>query len=304
MDRGAFARARADPQAGHRDGVPVVRDLAAHDRFENVAFPLRSRANGDAGCATRCGGCWSWSGSAGSTSARPRMLSGGQQQRVALARALVFEPKVLLLDEPFSNLDAKLREQMRGELRHATAPAEHHGAVRDARPDGGAEPSDRIAVMNAGRVEQIGTPEELYLKPQSPVVRDFLGKTIVLGGQVSQKLGGRRFAVALLDREWGELVGNADDADSFDVGDECFLAIRPEQVQVEPSDGGLGPVAAHNQVEGVIEALLFIGERYEARIALPWGESILVYLEPNAPWQENARVTVNFPAEQVRVWRA
>jgi len=272
--------------------------------FENVAYPLRIRnVKGDR-VRDEVRRVLGLVGLGGLDERPATMLSGGQQQRVALARSLVFEPKILLLDEPFSNLDAKLREQMRAELRvlqrrlGITVLFVTHDQIEAL------SLSDRIAVMNAGRVEQIGTPEELYLKPQSPVVRDFLGKTIVLGGQVSQKLGGLRFSVALLTGEWGELVGNADDADSFDVGDQCFLAIRPEQVQVEPSDGGHGTVAMHNQVEGVIEALLFIGERYEARIALPWGESILVYLEPNAPWQENARVTVNFPVEQVRVWRA
>jgi len=272
--------------------------------FENVAYPLRIRnVKGDR-VRDEVRRVLELVGLGGLEQRPATMLSGGQQQRVALARSLVFEPKILLLDEPFSNLDAKLREQMRAELRilqrrlGITVLFVTHDQIEAL------SLSDRIAVMNAGRVEQIGTPEELYLQPQSPVVRDFLGKTIVLSGQVTQKLGGRRLAVALLTGEWGELVAGADDAENFDLGQDCYLAIRPEQVQVEPSDGGHGTVAMHNQVEGVIEALLFIGERYEARIALPWGESILVYLEPNMPWQENERVTVTFPAEQVRVWRA
>src|SRR5207244_2388860 len=125
--------------------------------------------------------------------------------------------------------------------------------------------SDRIAVMNRGQVEQIGTPQELYLQPQSPIVRDFIGRTIVLRGTVAQQLGGSRLSVALLSGEWGEIAGWTDEVADFAVGQECFLAIRPEQVQVDPFDGGQRSVATHNRIEGIIEALLFIGERYEAR---------------------------------------
>jgi ABC-type Fe3+/spermidine/putrescine transport system ATPase subunit len=112
------------------------------------------------------------------------MLSGGQQQRVALARALVYEPDLLLLDEPFSNLDAKLRNQMRIEVRllqrrlGITILFVTHDQIEALTL------SDRIAVMNAGRIEQIGTPAELYDRPASPFVRDFLGQTVEINGRV------------------------------------------------------------------------------------------------------------------------
>jgi ABC-type Fe3+/spermidine/putrescine transport system ATPase subunit len=272
--------------------------------FENVAYPLRIRNVKGNTVRDNVQRVLEQVGLGGLGERPATMLSGGQQQRVALARSLVFEPKILLLDEPFSNLDAKLREQMRAELRvlqrrlGITVLFVTHDQIEAL------SLSDRIAVMNRGQVEQIGTPQELYLQPKSPIVRDFIGRTIVLQGKIAQKLGGHRLSVALLTGEWGEIAGWTDEAETYDVGQQCYVAIRPEQVQVDPSTGVERSGTTHNQIEGVIEALLFIGERYEARIALPWGESILVYLEPNTLWQENERVSVTFPAEQVRVWRA
>ena len=111
-------------------------------------------------------------------------LSGGQQQRVALARALVFSPRVLLLDEPLSNLDAQLREEMRRELKGLqqrlgiTVVFVTHDQIEAL------SLSDRIAIMKAGRLEQVGSPEEIYYHPATPFVRDFLGKTFLLPGKV------------------------------------------------------------------------------------------------------------------------
>ena len=112
-------------------------------------------------------------------------LSGGQQQRVALARALVFSPKVLLLDEPLSNLDAQLREEMRRELKalqqrvNVTVIFVTHDQIEAL------SLSDRIAIMKFGVLEQVGTPEEVYYHPATPFVRDFLGKTFLLPGKMA-----------------------------------------------------------------------------------------------------------------------
>ena len=114
------------------------------------------------------------------------MLSGGQQQRVALGRALVYEPEILLLDEPFSNLDAKLREHFRLELKllqrrlGVTVVFVTHDQIEAL------SLSDRIAVMNRGQVEQLGQPYEIYERPATPFVRDFLGRTVLLRGEVRE----------------------------------------------------------------------------------------------------------------------
>src|SRR5207302_4162934 len=152
--------------------------------FENVAYPLRVRGVKGSKARAEVSRVLELVGLQGLEDRPSTMLSGGQQQRVALARSLVFEPKILLLDEPFSNLDAKLREQMRAELRvlQRRLGITVLFVTHDQTEALGL--SDRIAVMNAGRVEQVGTPHELYLAPNSPLVRDFLGRTIVLKGRV------------------------------------------------------------------------------------------------------------------------
>src|SRR3954467_8364588 len=144
---------------------------------ENVAFGLEMRGVPRAERETRVRDVLAMVGLAGYEGRHPRRMSGGQQQRVALARALVIKPDVLLLDEPLSNLDAKLREGMQIELRQiqrnlgtTTVLVTHDQTEAMAL-------SDRIVVMNAGRVEQIGTPQETYERPASAFVSQFLGKT-------------------------------------------------------------------------------------------------------------------------------
>ena len=154
--------------------------------FENVAFGLRRRGVARPSWARASSGCSSWCGSARSARAHPRELSGGQQQRVALARALVTEPRVLLLDEPLSNLDALLRDEMRVELKRLQ---ERLGTTMIFVTHDQAEAlilSDRVVVMEAGRVEQIGRPEEVYRRPATAFVARFLGRANFLAGTVAE----------------------------------------------------------------------------------------------------------------------
>jgi putative spermidine/putrescine transport system ATP-binding protein len=150
----------------------------------------------------------------------PRHLSGGQQQRVALARALVIRPRILLLDEPLSNLDAKLREDMQIELRHilrtlgaTTILVTHDQAEAMAL-------SDRIGVMNAGRIEQVGTPTEVYEHPATPFVAGFLGKTNVIAVDIRVDAGGA--AAVIGDGRWPLARGAAPG--------KATVTIRPEKI--------------------------------------------------------------------------
>jgi putative spermidine/putrescine transport system ATP-binding protein len=169
----------------------------------------------------------------------PRRLSGGQQQRVALARALVIKPRMLLLDEPLSNLDAKLREEMQIELRQiqrtvgtTTILVTHDQAEAMAL-------SDRIVVMNKGRVEQIASPDEAYEHPASPFVASFLGKTNVLPAQVSE--AGDERVLTVGDASWtlpGEMPPGA-----------ATVSLRPEKIAFA-SEGHLAGIVRHRVFHG------------------------------------------------------
>ncbi len=163
--------------------------------FENVAFGLRVRPRatrpGEAGDpAQGDGAARSWCSSTGSPTAIPHQLSGGQRQRIALARALAVEPKVLLLDEPFGALDAKVRKELRRWLRrlhdemHVTSVFVTHDQEEAL------EVADRVVVMNEGRIEQVGTPDEVYDQPATPFVLQFLGDVNLFHGRLGHAPGG------------------------------------------------------------------------------------------------------------------
>ena len=159
--------------------------------FENVAFPLRVRRESADVIRQRVDHALESVGLGGFADRGATQLSGGQQQRVALARALVYEPAVLLLDEPLSNLDAKLREQMRVELRALQRKLTLTILYVTHDQTEAMTLSDRIAVVNRGRFEQVGSPEEVYEKPATPFAGEFLGRTVTLEGALRKSDGGR-----------------------------------------------------------------------------------------------------------------
>jgi len=179
----------------------------------------------------------------------PNQLSGGQQQRVALARALVMEPKVLLMDEPLSNLDAKLREEMRTEIRriqqtlNITSVYVTHDQIEAMTL------SDKIVVMNQGIIEQIGSPMEVYRFPNSKFVANFIGRANFLPGVVSETRGGQ-----VQIQSFGKMLNLLNPRREFSSGEAVTIIVRPEIVKVDKVAG---------KYEGLIRRSVFLGDVIE-----------------------------------------
>jgi len=178
-------------------------------------------------------------------------LSGGQQQRLALARALVGEPKVLLLDEPLSNLDAKLREEMRVELRELAKRLNVTTLFVTHEQLEALTMSDVVAVMKDGRIIQSGTPAEIYSQPRSAFVAKFIGRSNIIPGRVMDRSQGE----ALVQTSLGQIRCR-----DGGTGNEVVLAVRPEDVKIVPT----GTPGADNVFEGHVERSLFFGECVES----------------------------------------
>ncbi len=267
--------------------------------FENVAYPLKARGIRRGEMGERVRRALSLVGLEGLEDRPGPMLSGGQQQRVAVARSLVYEPKLLLLDEPFSNLDARLREQMRVELK--VLQRELNIAVLLVTHDQveALSLSDRIAVMDAGNVEQVGTPDEVYSAPSSPFVRDFLGRVLVLPATVTA-VDGDAVAVRVPGRAGSELRCHSSGT-ALAEGQAVSIAIRPELVDVQPSSGRDGGA---NTLTGEIEAVLFLGDSYECSIRLDDEQVALMHLPRNRTWREGEVVALRFPEDDLTIWQA
>ena len=223
--------------------------------FENVAFPLRVRGEPKASIRKRVMDALEVVGLSGFEERGSTELSGGQQQRVALARAIVYTPALLLLDEPLSNLDVKLREQMREEL-HALHKRLNLAVVYVTHDQAEALAlSDRIAVVNQGKLEQVGTPAEVYEHPHTRFVGDFLGRTIILKGTMHREAGR-----SVVDVQGAGVVNVNGDA-SFDEGAGVRILSRPEDVSLLPA-GELAP----NQVVGKVEHVTYMGDHLEYTI--------------------------------------
>ncbi len=217
-------------------------------------------------------------------------LSGGQQQRVALARSLALEPQVLLFDEPLSNLDAKLREDMRSELRDLLRRL---GITSIYVTHDQAEAfviSDRIFVMRDGQIVQSGEPKEIYTSPANRFVAEFIGVANMLSGVVRENEGDQ-LTVALTDTQIVRAVGRAA------IGSRVDLCVRPEVIQISPRGEGKAP---HNSVEGKVSRRLYLGQAIEYRVALD-STSIRVNTNPSVWFDVGQPVWMTLPAKDILV---
>jgi iron(III) transport system ATP-binding protein len=218
----------------------------------------------------------------------PAELSGGQQQRVALARALVVEPEILLLDEPLSNLDANLREEMRFEIRrlHDTTGITMVYVTHDQSE--AMVIADRIAVMNLGRIEQVGMPAEIYERPSTRFVAAFIGRTNTLHGRV--------VGAGLVDA-LGQRLQVVDETGA-DAGSEVAVCVRPHQVVLAREDGS-GP----NRLRGRIVRAAYLGEFRDYVVEVAGGERLRVSAPPDDAHGVGEEVMVILPADACRVVR-
>ncbi len=262
---------------------------------ENVAYPLKLRHLPRVDIRARVNEALRLVGLEAQADRDAPKLSGGQQQRVALARALVYEPEILLLDEPLSNLDVKLREQMRLEIK---VLQERLGLTLIYVTHDQAEAlglSDRIAVMNQGQIEQAGSPDELYNLPHTEFVRDFLGKTVTLPGRIDAVNG--RHASVVLDNGVGQLACTLIDKILQPAsGSEVKVAIRPERITL--SQGAEGE---ENRLSGRIETVLYQGDRTECTVRVG-DDLITIYGPPEARAMRNTDVELFLAPEALTLW--
>jgi len=196
----------------------------------------------------------------------PAQLSGGQQQRVAIARSLVLEPQILMFAEPLSNLDFKLRIQMRDELKSlqrrlgkTTIYVTHDQTEALAL-------SDRIAVLSHGHIEQIGTPDEIYERPATSFVAEFIGSSNLLPAMIVER--GEREVI--VETERGLRLRSVDDSDAASGGGEVAVLIRPERIQIKAP--GLGGTPEHNRFPACIVAVTYLGDDLRLDLELATGQ--------------------------------
>ena len=261
--------------------------------FENIAYPLKLRSYPKAEIAARVKRVLDLINLTHLAERTIPQLSGGQQQRIALARALVYEPSLMLFDEPFSNLDTQLREQMRLELKTLRREVTMTGLFVTHDQVEALSLADRVAIMRNGRLEQVGTPREVYRTPSSKFVRDFLGRAIKLYGQFERRNGEN--AVRLSDPA-GNIITGSMAAQNVQAGARVELSIRPEFVTwLEDAE------SRDNCVVATIEDLLFAGEHCEARLRI--GEDKILFALPgNRSWSEGQKVRFHLPPEAVSFW--
>ena len=266
---------------------------------ENVAFPLKARHFPRNEIKDRVLKALDLVGLSGFEDRPGPLLSGGQQQRVAFARALVTEPRVLLLDEPFSNLDAKLREQMRigvkllqKRLNIAMLFVTHDQIEALSL-------SNRIALMNFGVVQQQGDPRLLYEEPVNEFVRDFVGRTLLFKGKVQTSNPSGQMAIALAGARECVVFGRTYNPDGIKTGGEVYIGVRPEDVEILPANGSAAPAG---MIGGTAQAALFVGERIEYQVEVDGQGVILIYGERHRPIDEGSKVWLKLRADGHSAW--
>jgi spermidine/putrescine transport system ATP-binding protein len=260
--------------------------------FDNIAFGLRRAKRPKKEIKERVGQALELVQLPSYERRKSSQLSGGQQQRVALARALVLNPAVLLLDEPLGALDAKLRKALEIELKSLQQEVGITFLYVTHDQEEALTMSDRLAVMNGGRIEQVGAPQDVYEDPETVFVADFLGVSNLMDATGRGAADGHcRVAVGRFELEAG--------GGPSDVVGPAKLVIRPERVELEPHQADSGP----NCLPGMVERVVYVGSAVQVLVRVPTGE-VLQALVTNTgrklPFEQGTPVQLHLPVDALR----
>jgi iron(III) transport system ATP-binding protein len=259
--------------------------------FDNVAYGLKIKKTPRAEMDERVNHALSLVHLTGLEKRYPGQLSGGQQQRVALARALVLNPDVLLLDEPLSNLDAKIRQQVRTEIRRLQKDLAITAIYVTHDQEEALSLSDRIAVINRGKLQQLGSPRDLYERPNNPFVADFIGINNLIAGEVKEIQEAKGWMA--VETRFGTLKCVFDG--QFTIGETCRVTVRPEVATICHSDDASDEM---NLISGKVSFASYIGNTIRYDIELDAENTFKVDVQN--PWNQkpfaiDEKVHVRFP---------
>ena len=296
---------RLDDKPPHRRDVGLVfQNYALFPHltvFDNIAFGLRLRRLAKSAIADRVGRVLQLVDLAEMAARFPAQLSGGQQQRVAIARSLVLEPRILMFDEPLSNLDFKLRIQMREELRNLQRRLGKTSIYVTHDQTEALALSDRIAVLSHGRIEQIGTPGDIYERPATAFVAEFIGSSNMLRARIVGDVDSAKIVVT----EAGlRLCCRAESNDMLDDGADVSVLLRPERVHIETPGGAAVP--GQNRVPARIADVTYLGEDLHLSLDLVSGDRLRASLKnANAArgWAPAQAVEIVIEAADLRLLR-
>ncbi len=259
----------------HRDVNMVFQSYALFPHmsvYDNVAFGLRRKSVDRAETERRVNEMLELVQLEGKSDRRPRELSGGQQQRVALARALVNNPRALLLDEPLAALDLKLRQAMQIELKRIQREVGITFIFVTHDQNEALTMSDRLVVMNAGRIEQLGSPREVYERPRTRFVAGFIGTSNLISGTVAPMDGGT--AVLETRRDESVIVPSADEVGAA-VGQPLELTVRPEKIVLTTD----APTAGRCAIRGTVSEVVYLGTSTQYAVRTTDGSELLVFVQ-------------------------
>ncbi|MCM3675475.1 ABC transporter ATP-binding protein [Peribacillus simplex] len=265
--------------------------------YENLSFGLKLRKVGKAEQKKKISKALELVKMSGLENRYPRELSGGQRQRVAISRALVVEPELLLLDEPLSNLDAKLRHELRAEIKRLQKEIGVTTIFVTHDQEEALSMSDRVVVMNAGKIEQISTPTEIYNHPKTEFVFQFIGKSNCFEGNVSA-VDNRKVSVKIgsdiTQVDASNIMG--DDSD-LKTGDEVKIYIRPEKLQIVSADEKSSSSLDFHRAK--ISQINYLGTSWEINVLLQ-GKSIQVLTSAfDSSWQNGSEVLIGWSPSEV-----